>query len=118
MGTNYYAHIDCCEHCGRPEEIIHIGKQSCGWEFTFHGTDLIRSWKDWQVELNRSNAKIVDEYGRQIAFPLFKIMVEKHKGEMNHKRWCETEGDELERRHAELCWLDPEGWSFQEGEFC
>lgn len=36
MGTNYYYRFNECEHCNRYDEA-HVGKQSGGWSFLFHG---------------------------------------------------------------------------------
>ncbi len=49
MGTNYYHGVPPCSKCGHGVDI-HIGKASHGWTFSFHGTDTIRSWKDWEFQ--------------------------------------------------------------------
>ena len=116
MGTNYDAHLNVCPHCERAEEIIHIGKSSWGWTFSFHGTDSIRSWNDWQTELKRSTTRIYDEYGERISYEDFAKLVEERKYQPNnHAAQClnGTINDKYTTH-----WLDAEGNSFSEGEFC
>lgn len=113
MGTNYYAHLDTCPHCDRAE-VIHIGKKSHGWEFSFHGTDSIRSWADWKVELQRSTARIFDEYGRKYTFEEFAEVVTSQKGTgQNHFDYCKVHHPS----YVEGLWKDDEGFCFNEGEF-
>ena len=52
MGTNYYLHKNTCDHCGRSDERIHIGKSSGGWCFALHvGDDIgINSLENWKAE--------------------------------------------------------------------
>lgn len=118
MGTNYYwtdATPDCptCGH-HRAEEI-HIGKSSYGWEFSFHGTDEIRSWKDWLAIL-KGGGEIVDEYGAPITFEDFRKVVEERShpnGLLNHTDYCR----EMYPDYAKSLWKDGEGYSFSDGEF-
>lgn len=67
MGTNYYVKSNICEHCGKGDEDLHIGKSSAGWVFSLHVMpeleindldDWERFWKD---------KKIVDEYGSEFS---------------------------------------------------
>ena len=111
MGTNYYWHPPSgprCPTCGRseqPEEIIHIGKSSAGWTFSFHATDEIRSAQQWQ-EVTK-HGKIVDEYGRVEPHADFWDFVERKKSEkLNHAVQYPTSS-----------YRDVEGNSFSEGEF-
>lgn len=67
MGTNYYARVNCCDLCGRYDEM-HIGKSSYGWRFVVdasHGRNYIFEefceWLDFEVN------KIIDEYGNRIS---------------------------------------------------
>lgn len=111
MGTNYYAHTKVCNHCDRPEEQIHIGKSSCGWTFSFHSTDEIRSYIQWLEVLSKKDCRIVDEYGRECTLEDFKKMVEaKRDASSNHAIYCKDEPYD----HS---FLDSEGNSFSEGEF-
>lgn len=65
MGTNYYLLEDPCEHCGRTDTKLHIGKSSIGWTFGLHVDPVegLNSLDDWKQRWNRPNARIVDEYG-------------------------------------------------------
>jgi len=107
MGTNYYHHTNICEHCGRLD-TIHIGKSSFGWTFSFHATDNIRSWKNWQEALQQG--KIVDEYDREVSLDDFiKLVEDKQKilGALNHAL-----------NYPDIySFIDEEGYSFSEGEF-
>lgn len=63
MGTNYYATVPPCPHCGRTDERVHIGKSSAGWCFalmTHHdlGINTIEDWKRYLA-----GKVITDEYG-------------------------------------------------------
>ena len=67
MGTNYYLKRNCCEHCGRSDESLHIGKSSMGWCFSLHvdPDENINSLDDW-VKLFEYES-IVDEYSTVIS---------------------------------------------------
>lgn len=119
MGTNYYHEIELCDKCHNSERE-HIGKSSAGWTFTFHATDAIRSWKDWQAKL-ANGGRIVDEYGREHSLEDLQQLVAgkqkpwgpngvaplNHTVEMRKDRWGSSQQN----------FLDPEGHSFSEGEF-
>ena len=68
MGTNYYAKIDECGHCGRGQEALHIGKSSAGWAFSLrvHPELSINDWSDWKIFL--IGKAITDEYGSRVSF--------------------------------------------------
>lgn len=119
MGTNYYWRADStpCPTCGHDPEgsEIHIGKSSAGWEFSFHGTDEIRSWVQWQEKI-ASGGAIIDEYGREIDLPTFRRTVEERShpgGLLNPFDYCAVHHPEYNRNE----WKDPEGYSFSPGEF-
>ena len=77
MGTNYYAHLDTCQTCGKPDDVLHIGKSSYGWPFHFRAyhwdkwdgepskwdKKCISDIDDWQEILEKNNVRIFDEYG-------------------------------------------------------
>jgi hypothetical protein len=76
MGTNYYAHIDTCERCKRPWAVVHLGKSSGGWRFTFnlngreHYYD-VPSMKQWL-----KGKRIFDEYEEEVSHDDFWNLVE------------------------------------------
>ncbi len=98
-GTNYYHRKNTCKCCGRYDEM-HIGKASFGWSFGFHGTDKIKSIRDWKKELQEG--QIFDEYGREILFDEFFEVVEDGKELHKHAVIYSSPDD----------WLDEDGWSF------
>lgn len=115
MGTNYYLKFkqpDPCPHCGKFDAIpdMHIGKQSAGWRFSFHGyrEKGITSWNAWAAFLAANvgrGARIVDEYGKSLMLGEF-IAAIRFTGK------C----------HAELYpgpdeWIDSQGNSFSECDF-
>lgn len=63
MGTNYYLHRNTCDHCGRSDEPMHIGKSSGGWCFSLHviPEHNINDLPDWEREW--ANGIIKNEYG-------------------------------------------------------
>ena len=91
MGTNYYYHTDMCEHCGRGDEPIHIGKSSVGWCFALHvypeelEDNKTESLDDWIKLWNTKGGVIKDEYDRELTSEeMFDIII---------KRSWEREGD-------------------------
>lgn len=114
MGTNYYHRRDVCPTCGKPDEIVHIGKASAGWTFSFHGTEEIRSWQEWR-EVLRSGGEIRDEYGDVVSLERMEALVaDRQHNDLNHTTYCQREHPDHARAD---CWLDPEGHSFQRNEF-
>lgn len=77
MGTNYYLHRNCCDHCGRGAgKPLHIGKSSAGWCFTLHvmpdpgyETDdpIINTLDDWKKLFAEKGARIEDEHGDEVT---------------------------------------------------
>jgi hypothetical protein len=112
MGKNYYWTPDPCPTCGHGE-TIHIGKSSAGWQFSFHGTDDIRSWENWQAIL-AGKGTIADEYGVELTLDEFRSVVEDRGGGLlNHHDYCAV-------RYPNSFWSgwkDAEGYSFSPGEF-
>lgn len=133
MGTNYYWIKDACDKCGRGDDSIHIGKSSFGWTFNFHGTDEIRSWKEWREAL--AGQKIEDECGRTITLDELATLVHAKLSGINHARIVLgrnlTDADrkymvdyptDMLVRYSGLrflgdSWLDDEGHGFSGGEF-
>lgn len=72
MGTNYYVYRNACEHCGRGDEPLHIGKSSAGWCFALHvgreeWDETPRSLDEWRAKWSEPGAVIRDEYGRTLT---------------------------------------------------
>jgi hypothetical protein len=69
MGTNYYLHQNTCEHCGRGDPALHIGKSSGGWCFSLHvrgaswEEELPENLEQWEEMWSTPGSKIMDEYG-------------------------------------------------------
>lgn len=125
MGTNYYAYVNTCEHCGRSDDKRHIGKSSHGWTFSFRGyrplaysedNTQIESYSEWQAWLRKNNAVIKDECGLVITLGYFLALVEVKKTQPNnYTLYCQ----EHHKEHAAKdCWLDADGNSFTGNEFC
>lgn len=106
MGTNFYAHTNVCTCCNR-SDIVHLGKRSAGWTFSFQGSETIRNFDDW-CRLVRSASRIEDEYGTPIDA---EEMIEE----------AATWGVGTGKRHADLyrqyAWIDPYGHSFSDSDF-
>lgn len=88
MGTNYYLHKNTCEHCGRSDEPIHIGKSSGGWCFALcvHPYDHINDLPDWVEEWKHGIIK--NEYGETITpEEMLSIITERSRD----KGWDEIE---------------------------
>ena len=111
MGTNYYVadKSKYCEHCGRGEKTVHLGKSSAGWCFTLnvHPKRDIHNWKD--ILKFVKGKKIFNEYGEHITLPEFVDVVEKRKrpspiSKKNFSRstYYTSLGEFLEVNNAEL----------------
>lgn len=98
MGTNYYWTENVCECCGR-KDLIHIGKSSYGWAFSFRGHSTTDKWKylpteagneiclEYEVELYSwkqykeflKNKIIYNEYNEIVDYNWFVDFVENEK---------------------------------------
>jgi hypothetical protein len=113
MGTNYYAHVNICEHCGKPDNVVHIGKSSMGWVFAMHvypgEPGMPHDWKSWQRFLKREDVVIVDEYGDSISLDKFSRTVTQR-----------THPNGLQRSTiGEYCSGHGEGtWDYHPHDFC
>lgn len=122
MGTNYYVVPDVCPHCGRGDKWLHIGKKSCGWEFSFqqHSEPKLESKKEWE-EYTKDKV-IKNEYGELVDYGDFWEMVDESRDtpQLNHTTFCHKKAKEdyLYRSTLESCYLDEDGWSFTKGDFC
>lgn len=138
MSTNYYLKTDVCECCQREAKKLHIGKNSYGWEFMFHGVyaedeiPRLDSWKVWRefirTQLKHNRAQLVDEYDDPIAYNKFVKLVHDSRKPyrpfnnggnrqpltypLNHYDWVAERGwcNDNDKK-------DEQGWSFHFGEF-
>ncbi len=142
MGTNYY--LQKLNQKTKRARDIHICKTSGGWTPSMRGyrdadygwndqsdTDYldIRTWQDWKWYLLKETKRggiIFDEYDEPIPLKtFFKKIRAWQEGEwdsrpkLNHANealsgaFSEGEMDS----HAKSCWIDPDGYSFHDGEF-
>lgn len=77
MGTNYYLLTDPCNHCGRGDMKIHLGKASGGWHFSFRGyrecdtlgfpnkVEKVQSIEEWKLLVRSGQPE--DEYGERLT---------------------------------------------------
>ena len=111
MGTNYYLETDECECCGR-NESIHIGKSSCGWVFSLHQTNELKSLEDWIPKL--LSGKIKDEYGSTISLQgMLNIITQRSfgiKDSENYGLWTIKDGIEFHIKSGNT-------WAMVSGEF-
>jgi hypothetical protein len=136
MGTNYYAHVNICYECGKAERVLHIGKSSGGWTFSFRGyrphldintwetDDLnVTSFDDYKELLSQNNTKIIDEYGTVILYDEFIAIVESKKdSKFNHAHMVKERDKVMfpfgfDQEYYDKNWLDEDGNSFTAGEF-
>lgn len=104
MGTNYFAKVDECEHCGRAADTVHIGKSSSGWKFLFQynqGTyyDSIENFAEWLKDKT-----IIDEYGQEISYDAFWHLVKakQEEGRSHFDRFSVERGYEYTGRYLKL----------------
>lgn len=103
MGTNYYLHKNTCEHCGRSDERLHIGKSSSGWCFSLcvHPWKHINDLPDW-VEVWKDGV-IKSEYGEVVTPDEMLAVITEREG----RPWDDgpfqyaSEAAMLESNHAE-----------------
>ncbi len=143
MGTNYY--LQKLNPETKRARDIHICKTSGGWTPSMRGyrdADYgwnnskdpnyidIRTWQDWKWYLLKETKRggiIFDEYDDPITLKnFFKKIREWQAGEChdgtpksNHAKSAlggAFSDGELDS-HAKSCWVDPEGYSFHDGEF-
>lgn len=80
MGTNYYLEFDRCPHCGRPQQRIHLGKNSCGCKFLFQKSEFIKNFEDFKKMIKQGT--IVDEYDRVISEQEMLEIIEESQGDL------------------------------------
>ena len=109
MGLNYRVEsYPPCPSCGHIAETKHLGKQSVGWAFLFHGypdEDLI-SWAKWFIKIMSGQYLIKDEEDRVILLKDFCEMIHEKKHLLTHF------GSLDPRDH-----FDSDGYCFYDGDF-
>lgn len=75
MSVNYYALINICPCCKRPETKLHIGQASNASSFLFAQHENLETFDAWAAFL--SGEMIVDEEGREVSYNDFlKVVAE------------------------------------------
>lgn len=83
MGTNYYLEHAACAACGHAHPPTHLGKSSAGWCFSLRirpedGIGSFSELMNWIADqVYISDAKVVDEYGKEYSLPDFMEVVTK-----------------------------------------
>ena len=85
MGTKYYAQINKCKVCGKPDDEIHIGKSSYGWRFNIQiNFELYKDWREFVSFINRKDVKLYDEYKTEISPEDLLILIKSKKDFKSH----------------------------------
>lgn len=93
MGTNYYMVNDPCEHCGRGDALVHIGKTSSGWVMILRSyEDGPGTWAEWKEALLSAD-RIEDEYGKVVSAPTLIANAEKRADLMRGRRDLDCQHD-------------------------
>lgn len=110
MGTNYYWYPSPqCEHCGREDKPIHVGKSSGGWVFALHVypenylSDKIKDLKGWQRLFDIGGSYIRDEYGKIIKRHDMMKIITKRKG-LNKEKLRRHDLDSFCIKHGKGTW--------------
>lgn len=109
MGTNYYARINICKECKRPEQEIHLGKNSFGWTFSFQYNEgqyykNVKEMAEWLKD-----KRIFDEYGDECSADAFWKMVSAKQEDNGNRRHA--------KEHASPHDFFIDGYSFSDIEF-
>ncbi len=86
MGTNYYANINCCKHCGRPEEKIHIGKSSFGWKFLIdmNDSEYYKSFEEFISFISNKDIRLISENNDEISWEDLLGLIKSKKDGKDH----------------------------------
>ena len=103
MGTNYYAQINKCKVCGKPDDEIHIGKSSYGWRFNIQiNFEFYKDWREFVSFINRKDVKLYDEYKTEISSEdLLSLIISKRMAQSHLNTYPESKGFKCE--FADLC---------------
>lgn len=109
MGTNYYLHERRCDLCGKSDRVMHIGKSSGGWAFSFRAYDDIRSETAWRGKIEEAVAlggQIRDGFENVRTPDEFWSLVDEKRSLKKHAV-----------EHPQYSFLDDKGNSFTDEEF-
>lgn len=93
IGTNYYVRGSCqnpCEHCPEDGGLVHLGKSSLGWTFSFKGRASwfrgadVDPFGDW-LKLAESGP-IENEYGMEIPLKDLLVLISRKAADPVNKR--------------------------------
>lgn len=102
MGTNYYAKVNVCESCGKPEAEIHIGKQSAGWRFAIEiQPEYYNDWTEFEAFIQRADVELCDEYNKSIRFTELLSMIEDKKDKQSRPQ--DGQRKVVKDEFADLC---------------
>lgn len=103
MGTNYYVHSEY-------RDGWHLGKRSAGWPFLFHAQnnwDPRRFMESWLETLSVPGARIEDEYGREIGFSDFMLMIidtyDKYEHQVHPRSVRDGRASRFQFMYGEFC---------------
>jgi len=129
MGMNYYLRKNPCSACGHSGEKMHIGKNSWGWQFHFHGDrDLgITSYGHWLKLFDDEGKEIINEDGDILTKRAFQDIVLRSLNGKNYynvisgKPECTAEQDYMgvarnnygpNFEGLKYSWKDEDGYAF------
>jgi len=117
MGTNFYIKDAMAEE---DEDMLHIGKRSCGWAFALRtypadGIYYLHHWEQRLFEAHQDHYEtIVDEYDNEISWLDMVNIIDNPEWEVKYKRASELDDPEYGLEiHARCGHYD-----LVEGEFC
>lgn len=125
MGTNYYIKKrDSERKINEPD--IHIGKNSYGWEFSFQSIPELglTSYQKWIEFIFMNSERIYNEYNENISFEdMLKVFKDNCPGSKmyNSEKLNKNHHNELKEdktHYSSKTFVDAEGWSFSEYDFC
>lgn len=130
MGTNFYHRTNICTCCNRYDER-HICKSGVSFQgYRNDSQDMflgppvpptypreILSWADWKAVICEGG-EVWDEYGTHWNVAEFLAYVEDSTREERgwQYQWVQEHRNEPYTQHDRY-WLDPDGFSFYDGEF-
>lgn len=132
MGTNFHLYEPTCEHCGRSDPPLHIGKSHIDFEARLTWTEedepilTLTSWAEWKAYLTErcaAGSVIRDEYGEVHDLERFIADVESSTLEDRRRQFDWMLRDPFYRGEVTSgpdpngTWLDPDGFTFTARSF-